>query len=157
MFYRSKFNRDNLCGPEEGEDIDNSCRHRLYRKEDLTEIVTQFFDFLVWALTTQDIGRVSFTDNMDLFRDDTEPRVKYATKFDEKAIKNGSKAGEYYITPGRFEWKIWFKGQAFDDLKNLWLNNKAYQAKREELKPLLEEKNKIAREKNKAKSAELSE
>lgn len=157
MFYRSKFNRDNLCGTEDGEDINDSCKHRLYTNEDLKEIMILFFDFLAWALTTKNLGRINITNDMSLIRMDTEPRVKYATTFDENVVKNGSKAGEYYITPGRYEWKIWFKDQAFEDLKNLWMNDPYFVKKREDLIPEMEEKNRNVREKNKAKSAKLSE
>ena len=159
MFYRSKFNRDNLCGTEDGEDINDSCKHRLYANNDLKEIMNLFFDFLTWALTSKNISRVNFTNGMSLIREETEPRVKYITRYEQNVIKNGRKAGEYYITNGRYEWKLWFGGQSFEDLKNLWMNDPCFIKKREELAPILEEKNKNVREKNKdkSKSTELSE
>lgn len=149
MFYTSRFNRDNKHDPAEGEDINNSRKYRLYNKKDVKELLALFCEFFQEALVEENLGKVYITDDLTLVRDATMPRPKYATTFDENYNPELCKAGEWYVTTGRYNWKLYVDGDTFKKLRQLWLKDPVLIEKREELKPVVEEKNKNAKSKNK--------
>lgn len=148
MYFVSRFNRDNLHDPAEGEDIDNSRLHRIYNKKDIKELMSSFCEFFEWVINEKDISKIYISKNMSLIRESSPPRLKYATKFDEICTNNQCKAGEYYITNGRYNWKLWVEGETFEKMKNLWMRDPEFIRMREELVPEMEEKNKNARKDN---------
>lgn len=155
MFYRSRFNRDPLHGVATGEDIDNSTRHRIYNKKDINELMKLFAEFFEWVINAKNISKIYCTQNMHLDREPKYPMVKYATGLDERYTNNECTAGEYYITNGRYNWRLWLTGEPFEEMKKLWLNDPEFQQMKIDLIPLLEEKNKNVRErKNKDKSSQ---
>lgn len=141
MFYTSRFNRDNMHDLAEGEDIDNSTKHRIYNKGDVKELMSLFGEFFEWAINAKDLGRIYLSKDTMLVRETVLPRVKYATVMDEYHLPGECKAGEYYITPGRYTWKLWVTGEPFKEMKNLWLRDPEILKRKEELIPEMEEKN----------------
>lgn len=149
MFYVSRFNRDNMHDVAEGEDIDNSRQHRVYNKSDVKELLSLFSEFFCWAINEKNISKIRVCDKLSMVRESSLPKLKYATAFDELCSPGQCKAGEYYITNGRYSWTLWFDGDTFQKMKDLWMNDPEFLAKKEELKPQMEEKNKNAKEGNK--------
>lgn len=146
MFYVSRFNRDNLHGLDEGEDIDNSRKHRIYNKSDVKELMEIFFEFFEWAVNEKNIGKIYMTKNISFIRNSIMPRLKYATKMDEICLYGGGcKAGEYYITNGRYTWQMYVEGDMYQKMKELWEKDPEFVQKKKELIPELEEKNKNAK------------
>lgn len=149
MFYVSRFNRDNLHGLDEGEDIDNSRKHRVYNKSDVKELMIVFMEFFEWVVNEKNLGKIYLSDNVTLVRESTPPRIKYATKMDELCKpEGGCKAGEYYVTCGRYVWQMWLEGDAFKKMKELWMKDPEFTDIREKLIPEMEEKNKNAKSKD---------
>ena len=148
MFYTSRFNRDNLHDPAEGEDIDNSYKYRIYNKSDIKELMTHFLPFFEWAINAKNLSRIYLTDDITLIREATPPRIKYATTMDEKYAPGQCKAGEYYITNGRYSWKMWVEGETFERMRDLWMEDPEYTEIRDKLIPEMEEKNKNAKSKH---------
>lgn len=148
-FYPSRFNRDNLCDPDKGEDIDNSIKHRLYNKKDVKELMGLLAQYFEWAINTKNISRVYLTDNIMLIRDSKLPRIKYATDIDVKCLgEDKCKPGEYYITDGNYAWSMWLTGDAYKAMQALRDSDPEFIQVKKELQPLLEEKNKNAKSKD---------
>ena len=148
MFYVSRFNRDNLHDLVEGEDIDNSRKYRIFNKADVKELMEVFCDFFEWVINAKNIGKIYITKDISLVRESTLPRLKYATGMDEVYLPNECKAGEYYITHGRYMWRLWIEGDTFQKMKELWMKDPEFLKTREELTPEMEERNKNAKSKN---------
>ena len=121
MFYTSKFNRDNLHDPAEGEDINNSRKYRLYNKKDVKELMSLFCEFFQYALIEENLAKIYITKDITLVRDTTMPRLKYANGFDEQYNPELCKAGEWYVTNGRYNWKLWIEGDTFKALREIWM------------------------------------
>ena len=150
MFYTSRFNRDNMHDAAEGEDINNSRRHRLFNKKDIKELMSLFCEFFQEALIEENLGKIYITKDITLVRDTTAPRLKYANGFDEQYNPDLCKAGEWYVTTGRYNWKLWIDGDTFKRIKSHWMEDPMLIEKREELRPEMEERNKkIAERKHK--------
>lgn len=147
MFYVSRFNRDPMHDPGEGEDIDNSYKHRIYNKGDLKELMVLFMSFFEKAINDRNIGKIYLTKDITLIRESSLPRIKYANTMDEMYQPN-CKAGEYYITQGRYVWHMWLEGETFEKMREISSNDPEFVKKRQELIPVLEEKNKNAKSKN---------
>lgn len=152
LFYVSRFNRDNLHSLEDGEDIDDSRKHRIYNKSSVKELMALFVDFFEWVINAKNISKVRITNDITLIRESTLPKIRRANAFEEKAIKNGSKAGEYYITHGKYIWRLWIDGETYKKMSELRINDPEFIAEIEKLTPVMEEKNKDVRAKNKSKS-----
>ena len=152
MFYVSRFNRDNMHDLEEGEDIDNSRKHRIYNKGELEELMVVFGEFFEWAINKKNLQKVYISKGLTLERTSVFPRIKYASGFDAK-INPDCVAGEYYITKGKYHWDLWLDKELYQEMQQLWLNDPAYLEKRQELIPELEEKNRNAKSKNTDKSS----
>lgn len=148
MFYVSRFNRDNLHDLVEGEDIDNSRHYRLYNKSDVKELMSLFFSFFEWVINAKNLSKIYLTDDITLIRESTLPRVKYATMVDEQHMPDECRAGEYYITRGRYIWRLWIEGETFQKMKELYSVDPEFIKLREDLIPEMEEKNKNAKQKN---------
>lgn len=148
MFYVSHFNRDNMHDLAEGEDIDDSHLYRIYNKSDVKELMALFFQFFEWAINEKNIGKVYLTKDITLVRESTLPRVKYATVIDEQHLPGECKAGEYYITRGRYVWRLWIDGETFSKMKELQSRDPEFAKLREDLIPEMEEKNKNAKHKD---------
>lgn len=148
MFYTSRFNRDNMHDVAEGEDIDNSIKHRIYNKKDVKEMLAIFAEFFEWAINSKNISKLYITKNITLYRESVPPKIKYATKMDE-VFKHGEvKAGDYYITPGKYLWRLWVEGEALDEMRKLQDTDSEFIRIKEELTPEMEEKNKNVRAKD---------
>lgn len=154
MFYTSRFNRDNMHDLAEGEDINNSRKHRLYNKKDIKELLSHFCEFFQDALISENLGKVYVSEDLTLVRDATMPRVKYANSFDENYNPDICKAGEWYVTTGRYNWKLYVDGETFKQLRQLWRKDPVLMEKREELRPIVEEKNAKLKAEGKNKNAE---
>ena len=152
-FFKSRFNRDNLHDAAEGEDVNNSKLYRLYNKQDLLDISQLFAEFFEWVLNEENISRLYISNDLTLIRESTLPRVKYATPVDEMQLPGECKAGEYYITRGRYIWRMWVEGETFEKMKELSRRDPEFIKIREELIPEMEEKNKNVRERSKDKPA----
>lgn len=148
MFYVSHFNRDNLHDLLDGEEYDNSRKYRLYNKVDVKELVDLFLEFFEWAINAKNISKIYLTRDITLIRESTLPRIKYATEMDVACTPDDCKVGEYYITRGKYMWRLWIEGDTFQKMKELWQKDPEFINKREELTPELEEKNKNAKSKN---------
>lgn len=118
-FYYSRFNRDNLCGLSEGEDIDNSRQHRLYNKADLEEVFKLFFEYLEWAIIEENLGKIRLTNNMDITRTSSKPKLKRANIVDQIKTKDRVKDREYYVTPGKYKYELNLNGEAWERIKAL--------------------------------------
>ena len=151
MFYKSRFNRDNLHDLVPGEDIDDSYHYRIYNKTDLIELMALFCEFFEWAINAKNISKVYVTKDLTLERETVLPRVKYATPVDEQHTHGECKAGEYYVTPGRYMWKLWVDGDTFQKMKALQKKDPEILKIREQLIPEMEEKNRNAKRKDKDK------
>lgn len=149
MFYVSRFNRDNMHDLAEGENIDDSHKYRLYAKKDLKELIPLFVDFFQWVINEKNLGRIYLTDDIKLIRESTMPRLKYATGFDEQYDPTQCKAGEWYVTNGRYVWRLWIEGDTFKKMKELWMKDPEFIKKRAELRPEMEERNRNAKSRNK--------
>lgn len=142
LFYRSKFNHDPLCDFEEGEDPDNSTKHRLYNKKDVIAVMKAFFEFFGWAIADKNISRVYLANGLTLIRESRLPVLRKANLADVKR-KNGSvELGEYYITQGKYSWKLWTEGEIMDRLKELQKTDPEFIAAREKKQIEIEERNK---------------
>lgn len=148
MFYVSRFNRDNLHDPAEGEDIDNSYKYRIYNKKDVKEMLAIFAEFFGWAINEKNISKLYITKDITLYRESVPPKIKYATKMDE-VFKHGEvKAGDYYLTPGKYMWRLWIEGDTLDRMRELQESDSEFIRIKEELTPEMEEKNKNAKSKD---------
>lgn len=150
MFYVSRFNRDNKHDPAKDEDIDNSYKYRIYNKSDVKELMKLFMDFFEWVINEKNIGKIYLSKNLTLLRDVTLPRIKYANAMDAKYNPECTE-GEYYITHGRYEWRLWLDNEAYDKMREIVVKDPELIKRTEELIPLLEEKNKNAKSKSKDK------
>ena len=153
VFYTSRFNRDSLHSLVEGEDIDNSIKHRLYNKRDLKELMPLFIEFLEWVINEKNLGKIYLSKDLTLVRESTLPSLRYTTKFDEKAFKR-NKEGEYYISTGKYRWMMYVTGDTFAKMKELWLKDPQFEEIIKELTPKMEEKNKNAKPKDPDKPTE---
>ena len=148
FFYTSRFNRDNLHGLAEGEDIDNSIKHRIYNKKDVKELLEVIGEFLEWLIIEKNVARIRISKDITIMRETTLPRIKYATGLDERYTSNECKEGEYYITNGRYNWTLRIEGETFEKMRDKWKNDPNLVKIKEDLVPELEEKNRNARANN---------
>lgn len=149
-FFYSRFNRDNMHDPAPGEDIDNSKLYRIYNKADIVELIELFMQYFEWAINAENISRVYLTDNIMLRRDSTYPKIKLATPVDANRLSKLCKAGEYYITRGRYNWTMWLDGDAYQKMIELKLADPEFNRIIKELTPELEVKNAERRNKDKS-------
>lgn len=140
MFYRSRFNHDPLCDFEEGEDPDDSSRHRLYNKKDVKAVMKAFFDFFGWAITEKNISRVYLSSDLTLMRESRFPRIKRANNADVLRKQGSVKAGELYLTQGKYSWLLWTEGEVMENLKKLQETDPEFIAAREEKQKELDER-----------------
>lgn len=147
-FYVSRFNRDNMHDPAEGEDINNSRKFRIYNLSDVRDLMEIFIDYCEWAINEENISRINLSENLILIREATEPKLRYATSLDAKYIHKNCKEGQYYITDGRYDWILYVKGEPFAKMKEMWMKDPVFLQRKEELKPIMEEKNKNAKSKH---------
>lgn len=140
-FYCSRFNRDNLHGLAEGEDIDNSRSHRLYNKADIKELVHKFFDFMEWVIPEENLGKIYLSDNMTLVREPKLPMIRRANIVDVIKTKGLRKEREQYVTNGRYIWTLEVTGPMWDKLRELQEKDPEFIARREELQKKVEERN----------------
>lgn len=140
-FYYSRFNRDNLHDPAEGEDINNSRSHRLFNKTDIKELLHLFFDYMEWAIPEENLSRIYLTDNMMLERTSRLPTVRRANIVDEIKTKGEKKSGELYVTYGRYIWTVEMTGDLWERQREVQAKDPEFIAKREELQKSVEERN----------------
>ena len=148
MFYVSRFNRDNMHDPAENEDIDNSRKYRIYNLVDVKELLNVFIEFCEWAFNEKNISRLYLSPNLTLNRESLGPKLKYATGLEEMYTNMGYKNGEYYITDGKYNWVLNVKGEPYTKMKELWLKDPVFAQKKEELRPIMEEKNAKSKDSN---------
>ena len=148
MFYVSRFNRDNLHDPAEGEDINDSRKYRIYNKKDVKELLAVFAEFFQWVINEKNISKIYFSKDITMVRESTPPKIKYATGMDEVYLPGECKAGEYYITTGRYVWRFWVEGETFQKMRELWKNDSEFLRIKEELTPVMEEKNRNVKAKD---------
>ena len=141
-FYTSRFNRDSLCGLEEGEDIDNSRKNRLYNKSDVKEVLELFFKYLEWVIPEENIGKIYLSDCIEIERCPSLPRIKKANIVDVIMSNNRAKEGELYITYGKYNWRLNVTGEMFDRLREVQEKDPEFIERREELQKALDERNK---------------
>lgn len=140
-FYTSRFNRDNKHGLSEGEDIDNSKIHRIYNKGDVKDLLHSFFDFFEWVINAENISKVYLTRNLLLERESKMPTVRRANIVDELRSPNRAKAGELYVTRGKYIWTLWLSGDAYEKMRELQHKDPEYMAKYAELQKSVDERN----------------
>ena len=145
-FYTSRFNRDNLHDPAEGEDIDNSRLYRLYNKSDVKELMHIFFEYFEWVVSEENLCKVYLTKNMSFIRETRLPTVKRANIVDEIRSPNRAKAGELYVTRGKYLWTIYFSGEPHEKQRELQFSDPEFIAKYEELQKKVDERKKIENE-----------
>lgn len=145
-FYTSRFNRDPYHEPTEGEDIDNSKRYRMYGKEDVRELLELFFQYFQWVIVEENVSRVYLSEDISLIRESILPRVKPATQVDAICAGGDVKIGDYYVTPGKYTWKMWVQGDTFKKLKELSTNDPQMVKLRKELALTAKEKNDAKRD-----------
>lgn len=148
-FYKSRYNRDNFYDLAEGEDIDNSYKHRLYNKGDVKELVALLIQYFEDAIIKQNISRVYISDDIMLIRDSILPRIKYATDVDVRCLGSDKcESGKFYITDGNYAWSMWLSGDTYKAMQALRDTDQEFIKIKKDLKPVLEEKNKNAESKN---------
>lgn len=148
LFYRSRFNRDNLCDLEEGEDIDDSGLHRIFLKRDIEELFDKFGDFFEWAINAKNMSRIVLTPNVKLIREKKLPRLKLANMFDQVRLPGVAENGKYYITKAKYNWILELTGDAQDKMIEVKEKDPEVIAMRESLLPEMEEKNRNVGKKN---------
>ena len=141
-FYYSHFNRDPLCGLEEGEEYDDSRQHRLYNKSDVKEVLELFFKFLEWIIPEENLGKLYLSDCISLERVSKLPTVRRATIVDVIKTKGKAKDRELYVTHGRYTWKMNVTGDMYERQKKLRDTDPEFIAKKEELQKSVDERNK---------------
>lgn len=144
-FYTSRFNRDPYREPIEGEDIDNSTRYRVYGMTAVRELLEIFIQYFQWVIIEENVSKVYLSDDLVLIRESILPRVKPATQVDVFCASGEVKDGDYYVTPGKYTWKMWVQGDTFKGLKELSLKDPQMERLRKELAPIAEEKNNAKR------------
>ena len=144
-FYCSRFNRDNLHGLAEGEDIDNSRSHRLFNKADIKELLHLFFDFMEWVIPEENLSKIYLTDNMMLNRSSKLPTVRRSNIVDQIKTKGLRPIGELYVTNGRYIWTLEMTGSLWERHREVQAKDPEFIAKREELQKSVEERNRNER------------
>ena len=147
-FYVSRFNRDNMHDPAEGEDINNSRKYRIYNMCDVQELLETFISYCEWAVNEENISRINLSTNLILIRESVDPKLKYVTALDSMYTRKDCEKGQYYITDGRYDWTLCVKGEPLTKMKELWMKDPTFIKKKEELKPIMEERNKNAKSKH---------
>ena len=147
-FYYSRFNRDPYEPAVNGEDIDNSRKFRLYNKQDIEEVIKLFVDFLEWALAEDNIEDINLSTNLSLYRDVELPKIKFANEMDRRIKKNIPDGDNYYITSGRYIYRLRYTNEVKDRLHEKWLADPRYLNKVLELEPLCKQKNEEAKKQN---------
>lgn len=140
-FYYSRFNRDNLHDPAEGEDIDNSRTHRLFNKTDIKELLHLFFDYMEWVIPEENVSKIYFTENMMLNRSSRLPTIRRSNIVDQIKTKGQRKIGELYVTNGRYVWTMEMTGSLWERHRDVQAKDPEFIAKREELQKIVEERN----------------
>lgn len=138
FFYKSRFNRDPLCDPDEGEDIDDSNKHRIYTKSDLIDVITRFGEFFEWAINAKNISRIRFTQDVILVRETRLPWLKKANGFDQVMLPGIAESGKYYLTKAKYLWKLEVNGKAREVMIKLKDRDPEIVAVENELRPQLE-------------------
>lgn len=141
LFFRSRFNRDNLNDLMKDEDIDDSSHSRIYNKKDIEELSALYAEFFEWVINAKNVSRIYITPNVVLKRTKKLPRLKLANMFDQVRLPGIATAGEYYITKAKYYWEMELTGDAQKKMIEVKEKDPEVIAAREELKPQLEEKN----------------
>ena len=148
-FYTSRFNRDNMNSLSPGEDINNSRKHRLYNKKDIKDVISLFAEFFAWVITEENICNVSIVSGLNLIRDSQIPRIRKATKVDKRMMNTVGEdvtPGKYYVTRGRYSWRMWLSGDMYKNMMRLWEKDSERIEAIERLVPEMEEKNRAIEE-----------
>ena len=75
LFFRSRFNRDNLNDLMKDEDIDDSSHSRIYNKKDIEELSALYAEFFEWVINAKNVSRIYITPNVVLKRTKKLPRL----------------------------------------------------------------------------------
>ena len=140
-FYTSRFNREPDCDLAEGEDIDNSRKFRMYNKGEVLELLELFCDFFQWVIVEENISKVYLSKDIYLIRESILPRVKRATQVDCICVGGDLNIGDYYVTHGKYTWKMWIGGDVYKRLKELASKDPQMIELRKEFDVIAEEKN----------------
>lgn len=145
-FYYSRFNRDNMHDPKEGEDINNSRMYRLYNKSDIKELLHSFAEFLEWVIPEENLGKIYLTDNMVLVRRTQYPYIKRANDVIAAATQRGGRepmiSGRSYIFSGKYVWNLDMSGELAEKMEEVMSKDPQFMAFKEKLQKELEERNK---------------
>lgn len=141
-FCYSRFNRDPYVPTAPGEDINNSRRYRLYNKADVMELFSLFVEFLEDLLKTESVEDISISSNLTLYREVELPKIKSVSSMDRKLKPDIPEGDTYYITCGRYEYKLRYSGEVKEKLYEKWEEDPRRKKRVEELLPELEQKNK---------------
>lgn len=150
-FYTSRFNHDEMHDWGEDEDIDNSRQHRLYNKGDTKNLIKKFAAYFEWVLCEENLSRIYITDNITLIRESKLPKVRRANRTDVIRRKGDVKAGEYYVTQGKYSWLMWTKGELMDRMREVQAKDPEFIERVEIKKIEAEERNKEIRNANESK------
>ena len=148
-FYTSRFNRDNMHDPAEGEDIDNSRMYRIYNKSSIKELLHTFFDFFEWVINEENLGRIYLSENMTLMRESKMPQIRRANIVDVLRSPDRAKEGELYVTRGKYIWTLFLSGNAFSRMRELQFRDPEFKEKYDELEIEAAERNKMEKERKK--------
>ena len=157
QFYTSRFNRDPAYPLLEGEDINNSKKRRIYSKKELKELAPIFMDFLVWVLLDCNVSKITFSEDLILWRESKLPSIKLANTVSMLNLKRFGmdvQPGEYFITLGKYKWHLMFRNELYDRLRQSMLFDPEFIAKREELTKIVEERNANVHKKREDESSE---
>ena len=139
-FYTSRFNRDNMHCLNAGEDIDNSRAYRVYNKGDVKELIQLFTDYLAWVINAENVSKIRLSEDIALIRETKTPKLKRANIVDEIITNGRVKAGQLYVTNGKYAWTMFLSGDTYEKMTELTTKDPELARLREEAQKRLEER-----------------